>query len=83
MVNIKLIKEIGSPYKEMALSNQIKQGNKPNKDLRLGESVSDGGFKWGETDEGYDFWFEIFNGESPEITDEIKSYHPDVFDLVE
>lgn len=78
----KIIKEIKSPYKEIALSNQVKQGNKSNVDLMLGQGVQDGGFKWSDTDEGYKFWFDIFYGEYPKLTDEIKDNYPDIFNLV-
>ena len=79
---VKIIKNIESPYKEMALSNQVKQGNESDSELRLGETVQSGGFRWADTEEGYEFWFSIFSDEKPEITDEIKSYHPDVFTTV-
>ena len=79
---VKIIKNIESPYKEMALSNQVKQGNESDSELRLGEGVQSGGFRWSDTEEGYEFWFSIFSDEKPEITDEIKSYHPDVFTTV-
>lgn len=78
----KIIKDLKSPYKEIALENQSKQGNVPNQELRLGEGVYNGGFKWSETDEGYDFWFRIFSGEYPELTDSIKMNYPDIFNLV-
>tara|TARA_B000000475_G_scaffold254809_1_gene234048 strand:- start:96 stop:344 length:249 start_codon:yes stop_codon:yes gene_type:complete len=78
----KIIKELKSPYKEISLANQIKQGNKPNDELMLGESVENGGFKWSESNEGYDFWFDIFYGRYPELTDEIKDNYPDIFNLV-
>lgn len=78
----KIIKEIKSPYKEIALANQVKQGNKPNVDLMLGQGVQDGGFKWSETDEGYKFWFDIFYGDYPDLTDNIKDNYPDIFNLV-
>ena len=78
----KIIKEIKSPYKEIALANQVKQGNKPNVDLMLGQGVQDGGFKWSETDEGYKFWFDIFYSDYPDITDNIKDNYPDIFNLV-
>tara|TARA_X000000368_G_scaffold101260_1_gene78093 strand:- start:1562 stop:1810 length:249 start_codon:yes stop_codon:yes gene_type:complete len=78
----KIIKELKSPYKEIALANQIKQGNKPNDELMLGEGVENGGFKWSKSNEGYDFWFDIFYGRYPELTDEIKDNYPDIFNLV-
>jgi len=81
-MTVKIIKNIESPYKEMAISNQIKQGNDGDEELRLGETVQSGGFKWADTDEGYHFWFSIFSDEKPEITEEIKSFHPNVFTAV-
>lgn len=78
----KTIKDIKSPYKEIALSNQVRQGNKPNIELMLGQGVQDGGFKWSETDEGYKFWFDIFYSDYPKLTEEIKNNHPDIFNLV-
>ena len=78
----KIIKEIESPYKEMALANQVKQGNVPNDELRLGEEVERGGFKWSDTNEGHEFWFNIFYSNYPELTDDVKQNYPDIFNLV-
>ena len=60
---VKYIKQLSKKNKELALKNQVLQGNEPNEELRLGESVDEGGFKWSETPEGYDYWFNVFKSE--------------------
>ena len=47
---------------EKMVEEQIKQGNCPNVEVfqkRRSEDTEDGGFNWGDTEDGMDFWIEV------------------------
>jgi hypothetical protein len=73
------IKDLKSPYKEMALANQVKQGNEENEHKNLTAAATFGGFWWDNAIEDNLWWEDVDRGESPEITDEIKANYPEIF----
>ena len=56
------IKELPKQIQKKVFEKQIEQGNIPNEEVNISESKGDGNFDWDETDEGYSFWFEVFQG---------------------
>jgi hypothetical protein len=73
------IKHLPQPYKEMALIEQEKQGNKRDENLLLIADVEDGNFCWSDSLCGSDFWYNVAEQNYPEITPEIKSKFSSVF----
>jgi hypothetical protein len=51
-----LIKHLPEPFREMAINNQILQGNKKRTDINLSCGKSQENFNWKKTPEGYLFW---------------------------
>lgn len=57
------IKDLPSAIKQLAIFNQVAQGNKPNEELLLDDLKRDGNFDWEYTKEKYSFWFKIDDGD--------------------
>lgn len=55
-----LIKDLKSPYKELAELRRAQKGKVKEKSLR-------NSFVWGSTPEGHGFWQEVSKGRYPEI----------------
>ncbi len=74
------ISELRSPYKEMALANQVLQGNVEDESKDIEENDKDtGGFDWESTNEGDDFWIDVSDGKLPELTALIRYHYPQIF----
>lgn len=73
----KTISQLPHPYSEMALRNQVAQGNERNGGKYINDDKDQGNFYWGETQEKFDWWLDVKRADTPDqyppITPEIKS----------
>jgi hypothetical protein len=56
------IKDFPIEIVEKMVEEQVKQGNKPDVEVfqkYASEDATDGGFNWGDTEDGMDFWIEV------------------------
>lgn len=54
------IKDLPQPIKELALKRQVEQGNEPNENIDLNQWKNQGNFSWDKTEEGWEFWNDIY-----------------------
>ena len=73
------IRDLDEPYRSMALTEQIQQGNEPNEDLDVDCFTNEGGFNWVNSLAGSDFWLDIYNYRPSKITPKIKGKFPKLF----
>ena len=66
-VTVQGIKERGYPHiYNLAIEEQSNQGNLANKTLDIGLGKLEGGFEWGDSPQGNEFWELVFMGEFDE-----------------
>lgn len=64
------IKEFPIEVVEKMIEEQIKQGNRPNVEVfqhYANTDTADGGFNWGDTKDGMEFWIEVIDGGNFEL----------------